>query len=93
MILSHGLWRRRFGANAEIIGKSVTLDDQSYMVVGVMPPNFDFPPPFKITFASIPVTYPSADFWRPIATGMTTPGKSTKLRTGTMIIASGGIGG
>jgi putative ABC transport system permease protein len=32
-----------------------------------MPPNFDFPPPFKITFSSIPVTYPSADFWRPIA--------------------------
>ena len=67
VILSHGLWRRRFGAVAQIIGKTVTLDDQSYMVVGVMPPNFDFPPPFKITFASIPVTYPSADFWRPIA--------------------------
>src|SRR5215510_9658506 len=47
VILSHGLWRRRFGADAQIIGKSVTLDDQGYTVVGVMPPNFDFPPPFK----------------------------------------------
>jgi putative ABC transport system permease protein len=78
VILSHGLWRRRFGADAQIIGKSITLDDQGYTVVGVMPPNFDFPPPFKITFASIPVTYPSAALWRPIALDANAQGRGRR---------------
>jgi len=43
VILSHALWQRRFGANPEIIGKTLTLNDQSYVVVGVMPPDFSFP--------------------------------------------------
>jgi putative ABC transport system permease protein len=43
VILSHGLWQRRFGANPEILGKTLTLNDQSYVVVGVMPPDFSFP--------------------------------------------------
>ena len=43
VLLSHELWRRRFGAEANIIGSTLTLDDQSYTVVGVMPPGFDFP--------------------------------------------------
>src|SRR5262245_10739762 len=72
VILSNGFWRRRFGADAQIIGKSITLDDQSYAVVGVMPPDFDFPPPFKITFASIPASYPSAEFWVPVALDVNT---------------------
>ena len=42
-LLSHALWQRRFGAEAKIIGQTLTLDDQSYTVVGVMPPGFDFP--------------------------------------------------
>ena len=43
VILSHALWQRRFGANPEILGKTLTLNDQSYVVVGVMPPDFSFP--------------------------------------------------
>ena len=43
VILSHGLWQRRFGADRGIIGKSVTLDGQQFQVVGVMPPRFTFP--------------------------------------------------
>ena len=37
-ILSDGLWRRRFGADPGIVGKTITLNDQSHTVVGVMPP-------------------------------------------------------
>ncbi len=42
VILSHGFWRRRFGDDQSIIGKQVTLNNQSFTVVGVTPPNFQF---------------------------------------------------
>jgi len=37
VVLSQGLWRRRFGGDPEIVGRAITLSDQSYTVVGVMP--------------------------------------------------------
>ena len=40
VVLSHGLWQRRFGGAANILGHSVTLDGQSYTVIGVAPENF-----------------------------------------------------
>jgi predicted permease len=43
VVLSHGLWKRRFGGNVSIIGKSVTLNGEPYTVVGVMPAGFRFP--------------------------------------------------
>jgi putative ABC transport system permease protein len=43
VILSHGLWQRRFGSESRIVGQSVTLNNQSYTVVGVMPASFQFP--------------------------------------------------
>jgi putative ABC transport system permease protein len=42
MILSHGYWVRRFAADPNIIGRSLTLNDKPTTVVGVMPPAFDF---------------------------------------------------
>src|SRR6266481_1478528 len=43
VILSHGLWQRRFGDDRSVIGKSITLDGQLFQVIGVMPPQFAFP--------------------------------------------------
>ena len=43
VILSHGLWQRRFGDDRSILGKSITLDGQLFQVIGVMPPQFAFP--------------------------------------------------
>ncbi len=43
IILSHGLWQRRFGSDANITGKSLNLNGESYTVIGVMPPQFQFP--------------------------------------------------
>jgi putative ABC transport system permease protein len=43
VILSHGFWQRRFGADHGVIGKNVTLDGQQFQIIGVMPPRFTFP--------------------------------------------------
>ena len=42
-VLSDGCWRRRFGADAGLIGQTVTLDAEEFTVVGILPPGFDFP--------------------------------------------------
>jgi putative ABC transport system permease protein len=41
-ILSYAAWSARFGADPDILGKSITLDDASYTVVGVLPASFEF---------------------------------------------------
>jgi putative ABC transport system permease protein len=41
-VITDGLWRRRFGADPNLVGKSVSLNGESYQIVGVMPPEFQF---------------------------------------------------
>jgi predicted permease len=53
VILSDALWRRRFGADQEIVGKTIRMDDANYLVVGVMRPKFEFPK--------------TAELWTPLA--------------------------
>jgi putative ABC transport system permease protein len=43
VIISHGLWQRRFGSDANIIGSPISLNGESHTVVGVTPPQFQFP--------------------------------------------------
>jgi len=54
VILSHGLWRRRFGGDNTIVGQPVRLDDETYTVIGIMPPRFEN------------VLAPSAEAWSPL---------------------------
>jgi predicted permease len=53
VVLSDGLWHRRFGADPAVIGRSVVVDGVPHRVVGVAPPRFGFP-------------Y-GTEVWRPIA--------------------------
>ena len=48
VVLSHGLWRRRFGADPAIAGKSIQINGEGHVVVGVMPDDFVFPAGAKI---------------------------------------------
>ncbi len=53
VLLSNGLWRARFNGDAGVVGSTISLNDQNYTVVGVMPAGFRFPD--------------QADLWVPIA--------------------------
>lgn len=43
VIFSDKLWRNKFGADPAIVGKTIRLDDQNHLVIGIMPASFDFP--------------------------------------------------
>ena len=53
VIVSQRFWQRQAGGDPNFIGKTITLDDRSYTVVGIMPKGFRFPHAF--------------DIWKPLA--------------------------
>ena len=61
-ILSYAAWSERFGADRDIVGKTITLDDKSYTVVGVLPAGFQF----GSTAADFQARS-QADIWVPMA--------------------------
>jgi predicted permease len=82
VILSDALWRRRFGADRGIIGRSISLNGQSHLVVGVMGPTFGFPPFWA----------EGAELWAPLSLGPRASSRSgnslrafARLRTGVTI--------
>src|SRR5436190_7159623 len=54
VIVSHALWQREFGGEANFVGASITLNNERRTVVGIMPPGFSFPhnaempPPYNL---------------------------------------------
>jgi predicted permease len=65
VVLSCGLWQRRFGADPQLVGKTLILNGDSYTVVGVLPPEFFFP--IREAELAIPLC-PDADPWRGVRT-------------------------
>ncbi|HEY3104230.1 MAG TPA: ABC transporter permease [Pyrinomonadaceae bacterium] len=55
LILSHALWQSRYGGDAEILKKIVHLNGESFQVIGVMPPTFQFAHGGERTEAWIPL--------------------------------------
>jgi putative ABC transport system permease protein len=53
LLLSYGLWQRRFGSDPGIIGRTLVANSKPYVIVGVLPPAFDYPE--------------QAEMWAPLA--------------------------
>ena len=63
LVISHGLWQRRYGAARDIVGRRVSLGEQRFAIVGVMPADVDYPVGVEAwrTTHSVPTTGPFGD--------------------------------
>jgi predicted permease len=59
MILSYGLWVRRFSSDPSVVGRRVTVNGHDCLIIGVMPPSFNFP--LRREAAHTPSPY--VEFW------------------------------
>jgi putative ABC transport system permease protein len=48
VLISHGLWHRRFGGDPGVIGEAILIDQEPFTVIGVMPPGFEAPSPWLV---------------------------------------------
>ena len=65
VVLSHDLWQHRFGRDRSVIGRKLTLDQEPYTVVGVMPRRFQFPNDSGMP--SYMTLGPRCEIWTPFA--------------------------
>jgi putative ABC transport system permease protein len=64
-VISDALWRGRFGADPSVIGRTVTLNDASYVVIGVLPASFRLPKGNEL--GDLVKLYPETDAFVPLA--------------------------
>jgi putative ABC transport system permease protein len=62
VVLSHNLWQRRFGSDANIVGKTIIMSSYRLTVIGVMPPGFEFP----LQYQRGGTLLPKVDAWVPL---------------------------
>ena len=67
VLLSHGFWQRNFGGAENVLGKSITLDDQTYTISGILPPGFQVVAPADVfvPFAPWARALPDDRNWHP----------------------------
>ena len=67
-LISHSLWERRFSSSRSVLSNSITLDNQNYSIIGVMPPRFEVlqqAPDVILPFEPWAKTLPSDRTWHP----------------------------
>ena len=67
VVLSDGLWKRRYGGDPALVGHDITINRQQFTVIGIMPPGFYFTTPFgdraEVWFAGLDLTTPADRTW------------------------------
>jgi len=54
IVISHGVWQRRFGGDRSVVGRSTLVNGEPYTIVGVMPPGFAYPDPRYQLWSPLP---------------------------------------
>jgi putative ABC transport system permease protein len=67
VVLSHGLWMRRFGGDRSVIGRAIPINGESHEIIGVMPAGFT------------PVYIPDAAMWRPLRLRRDNPSRNSAV--------------
>ena len=78
VVISQGLWQRRFGGAADVLGRTITLNGRPREVIGVMPPSFDWPDRAELWVPLAPAQQlreSRNSFWLPVI-GRLKPGVS-----------------
>jgi putative ABC transport system permease protein len=57
VVLGEPLWRRRFNADGNVVGKTIDLNSETFTIIGVMPPSFRFPTPDIELWSSLAPIY------------------------------------
>jgi putative ABC transport system permease protein len=67
VLLSYAFWQRNFGGARSIVGRNITLDDQTYTVTGILPPGFQIIAPADVVVPFAPWTHglPDDRNWHP----------------------------
>jgi putative ABC transport system permease protein len=78
VIVSDALWRRRFGSDPALVGRSITIDGNPYQVIGIAPPRFAFPDGSDLwaPLAFDPKQAPRRDLRRLTVIGRVQPGRT-----------------
>jgi putative ABC transport system permease protein len=86
MILSYGLWTRRFNSDRGVIGRIIKINGRDCLVIGVMPPGFNFP--LRREAAHTPSPY--VEFWAPLGIDPASTqgglGAVARLRSGVSLV-------
>jgi predicted permease len=64
VVLNHGTWVRRFGADPGVLGRTMRFTDKLYTIVGVMPRGFDFPRGAELWKPVVPILAQASEDWK-----------------------------
>src|SRR5712691_2821662 len=59
VLLSEGVWRRRYAADPAVIGRTITVNGNPHTIIGVMPPKFQFPEQAQLWIPQTPIEHTS----------------------------------
>ena len=62
VVLSHHIWQQRFDGDPQLVGRTIKLNGEAHLVIGILPPDF----PNGVAVPDLETSQRSIDFWRPL---------------------------